>query len=109
MEVCVANNYIWTMINIDKTVIDFLFVFTLRFCRMKLPATLFSFSIVILMVALAFAAVIGVVLYRMSVMAALTVSKYQFATTNAIYITTVTAALINLSLIFVFSWVSWHL
>lgn len=76
------------------------------FWRMKLPAAVFSFSIVILLVALALAAVIAVVLYRMSVLAALSVSQSQFTTANAIYITTVTAALINLALIFVFSWVS---
>lgn len=74
------------------------------FWRMKLPAAVFSFSIVLLLVALAFAAVFAVVLYRMSVLAALSV--HDFTTTNAIYITTVTAALINLLLIFVFSWVS---
>lgn len=76
------------------------------FWRMKLPAAVFSFSIVLLLVALAFAAILAVVLYRMSVLAALNVSDNQFTTSNAIYITTVTAALINLSLIFVFSWVS---
>lgn len=76
------------------------------FWRMKLPAAVFSFSIVLLLVALAFAAVLAVVLYRMSVLAALSVSTDEFTTTNAIYITTVTAALINLLLIFVFSWVS---
>lgn len=75
------------------------------FWKMKLPAAVFSFSIVILLVALAFAAVIAVVLYRMSVMAALSVREDHFTTSNAIYITTITAALINLSLIFVFSWV----
>lgn len=72
---------------------------------MKLPAAVFSFSIVILLVALALAAVVGVVIYRMSVLAALSVSTDNFTTSNAIYITTITAALINLSLIFVFSWV----
>lgn len=76
------------------------------FWRMKLPAAVFSFSIVLLLIALAFAAVIAVVLYRMSVLAALSVSQDQFTTSNAIYITTVTAALINLALIFIFSWVS---
>lgn len=76
------------------------------FWRMKLPAAVFSFSIVILLVALAFAAVLAVVLYRMSVLAALSVSDDTFTTSNAIYITTITAALINLSLIFLFSWVS---
>lgn len=73
------------------------------FWRMKLPAALFSFSIVLLLVALAFAAVLGVVLYRMSVMASLSVYD-ELTTSYAIYITTITAALINLSLIFVFSW-----
>lgn len=75
------------------------------FWRMKLPAAVFSFSIVLLLVALAFAAVLAVVLYRMSVLAALSVSTDEFTTTNAIYITTITAALINLLLIFLFSWV----
>lgn len=77
------------------------------FWRMKLPAAVFSFSVVLLLIALAFAAVIAVVLYRMSVMAALSVSNDQFTTSYAIYITTITAAVINLSLIFVFSWVKY--
>lgn len=78
------------------------------FWRMKLPAAVFSFSVVLLLIALAFAAVIAVVLYRMSVMAALSVSNDQFTTSYAyaIYITTITAAVINLALIFVFSWVN---
>lgn len=75
------------------------------FWRMKLPAAVFSFSIVILLVALAVAAVLGVVLYRMSLLAALTVQDYDVTTSNAILITTVTAASINLCLIFVFNWV----
>lgn len=76
------------------------------FWRMKLPAAVFSFSIVILLVTLALAAVLGVVLYRMSVLAALAVrDEKNLATSNAIIFTTVTAASINLSLIFVFNWV----
>lgn len=75
------------------------------FWRMKLPAAVFSFSIVLLLVALAFAAVLGVVLYRMSTITALSVSKSNFVTANALYITTITAAFINLSLIFLFNWV----
>lgn len=75
------------------------------FWRMKLPAAVFSFSVVLLLVSLAFAAVLGVVLYRMSTMAALSVSKNGWATSYAIYITTITAAWINLKLIFLFSWV----
>lgn len=76
------------------------------FWRMTLPAALFSFSIVFLLVGLAFAAVLGVVLYRMSVLAALAVSDTDWSTSYAIYFTTITAALINLSLIFVFNWVN---
>lgn len=76
------------------------------FWRMKLPAAVFSFSIVILLVALAVAAVLGVVLYRMSLLAALTVQQdYDVTTSNAILFTTVTAASINLCLIFFFNWV----
>lgn len=75
------------------------------FWRMKLPAAVFSFSIVLLLVALALAAVVAVVLYRMSVLAALSVSQDAVTKSRAIYITTITAALINLALIFVFSWV----
>lgn len=78
------------------------------FWRMKLPAVVFSFSIVLLLVALAFAAVLGVVLYRMSTITALSVSKNSFATANALYITTITAAFINLSLIFLFNWVNFN-
>lgn len=78
------------------------------FWRMKLPAAVFSFSIVLLLVALAFSAVLGVVLYRMSTITALSVSKSDFATANALYITTITAAFINLSLIFLFNWVKLH-
>lgn len=71
------------------------------FWRMKLPATVFSFTIVLLLVSLAIAAVLGVVLYRMSVLAAL-----SFYGDKAILFTTVTAATINLCLIVVFNWVS---
>lgn len=74
------------------------------FWRMKLPAAVFSFSIVLLLVALAFSAVLGVVLYRMSVLAAFSVNADSKTTSYAIYFTTITAALINLSLIFVFNW-----
>lgn len=72
---------------------------------MKLPAAVFSFSIVILLVTLAVAAVLGVVLYRMSVLAALSVQDYDMTTSNAIWFTTITAASINLILIVIFNWV----
>lgn len=76
------------------------------FWRMKLPATVFSFSIVLLLVAMAVAAVLGVVLYRMSMLAALSVyGKGTVDTSGAILFTTITAATINLCLIFLFNWV----
>lgn len=75
------------------------------FWRMKLPAAVFSFSIVILLVALAVAAVLGVVLYRMSLLTALSVQDYDVTTSHAILFTTITAASINLCLIFFFNWV----
>lgn len=75
------------------------------FWRMKLPATVFSFSIVILLVALAFAAVLAVVLYRMSVLASLRVYHFKVTTSSAILFTTATAASINLCLIVIFNWI----
>lgn len=79
------------------------------FWRMKLPAAVFSFSIVLLLVTLAVAAVLGVVLYRMSVLAALSVKDGDLTTSNAILITTITAASINLCLIVAFNWVSLYI
>lgn len=77
------------------------------FWRMKLPAAVFSFSIVLLLVALAVAAIIGVVLYRMSLLTTLAYSEDKNLTTsNAILLTTVKAASINLCLIVVFNWVN---
>ncbi|GLV37940.1 subdued [Carabus blaptoides fortunei] len=75
------------------------------FWRMRLPATILSFSVVLLLVALAMAAVLGVVLYRMSVLAALSLQRDSVITSNAILFTTITAASINLCCIFVFNWI----
>lgn len=75
------------------------------FWRMKLPATVFSFSIVLLLVALAFAAVIAVVIYRMSILTLLKVGKNEMTTSKAIMITTVSAACINLCLIYVLNYI----
>lgn len=76
------------------------------FWRMKLPATIFSFTIVLLLVTLAFAAVLGVVLYRMSILVVLaTFGGKKFDTSGAMLFTSVTAASINLCLIVVFNWV----
>ncbi|XP_055715917.1 anoctamin-4 isoform X3 [Phlebotomus papatasi] len=74
------------------------------FWRVKLPATILSFSIVMLLVALAVAAVLAVVLYRMSVLAALSVYGDTVTNSGAILFTTATAASINLCLIILFNW-----
>ncbi|XP_059619123.1 anoctamin-4 isoform X2 [Phlebotomus argentipes] len=74
------------------------------FWRVKLPATILSFSIVMLLVALAVAAVLAVVLYRMSVLAALSVYGDSVTNSGAILFTTATAASINLCLIILFNW-----
>uniref|UniRef100_A0A336LP51 Anoctamin n=1 Tax=Culicoides sonorensis TaxID=179676 RepID=A0A336LP51_CULSO len=74
------------------------------FWRMKLPATLFSFSVVMLLIILAFAAVFGVVLYRMSVLATISIYRGDITTSWANIFTTATAATINLTLIVIFNW-----
>ena len=55
---------------------------------------------------MAVAAVLGVVLYRMSLLAALSVYGDSVITSYAILFTTATAATINLFCIFIFNWVS---
>lgn len=101
--------YLARLANVKKVRIDY--VTNTRephppFWRMKLPATVFSFSVVILLVLLALAAVLAVVLYRMSMLAALSVYGDKVTTSWALLFTTATAASINLCLIFVFNWVS---
>lgn len=77
------------------------------FWRMKLPATVFSFTVVILLVLLAVAAVLGVVLYRMSMLVVLAgFGKDRITNSVVILFTTATAASINLCLIVIFNWVS---
>lgn len=79
------------------------------FWRMKLPATVFSFTVVLLLVALAVAAVLGVVLYRMSMLVVLTsFGKDNITNSGVIFFTTATAASINLCLIVIFNWVSYN-
>ncbi|KAK7864472.1 hypothetical protein R5R35_011703 [Gryllus longicercus] len=75
------------------------------FWRMRVPATILSFSIVLLLVAMAVAAVLGVVLYRMSMLAALSVYGSPEFNSYAILFTTTTAASINLCCIMVFNWI----
>ncbi|EEB14248.1 transmembrane protein 16E, putative [Pediculus humanus corporis] len=78
------------------------------FWKVRFPATMLSFSIVLLLVAMAVAAVLGVVLYRMSLLAALSVYGDSVITSYAILFTTATAATINLFCIFIFNWIySW--
>ncbi|KAL6259932.1 hypothetical protein P5V15_009842 [Pogonomyrmex californicus] len=72
--------------------------------KMRLPATILSFSVVLLLIAVAMAAVLGVVLYRMSVLTALSVYGNPMVTSYAILFTTATAASINLCCIILFNW-----
>ncbi|CAB3375249.1 Hypothetical predicted protein [Cloeon dipterum] len=74
------------------------------FWSLRLPATVFSFSVVLLLVLLALAAVLGVVLYRVSVLAAWHGLKAEVETSSVILITSVTAACINLCCIVIFNW-----
>ncbi|KAG5679996.1 hypothetical protein PVAND_009529 [Polypedilum vanderplanki] len=73
------------------------------FWRMKLPATLLSVSVVLLLIAVAFATVLGVVLYRMSMLASLSIYS-DFSTSVTILFTTTTAAVINLFLIVILNY-----
>lgn len=57
-------------------------------------------------VALAIATVVAVVLYRMSILAALQVYGDRVDNSSAILFTTCTAACINLCCIVIFNWVS---
>ncbi|XP_043284882.1 anoctamin-4-like [Venturia canescens] len=65
------------------------------FWSMRLPATIVSFSGVLLLIATAVATVIGVIVYRMSVLTS-RVTAVPSITSNAILFTTATAACINL-------------
>lgn len=80
------------------------------FWRMRLPATLMSFSVVALLVLMALATVLGVVLYRMSLLGANILRNGNVVTTyNPIMFTTATAACINLCFICLFNYVSNHI
>lgn len=76
------------------------------FWTKKLPATLLSFSVVILLVLIAVAAVFGVVLYRMSVLASVSlVADKEWAANYALVIIPATAAIINLVFILILNYV----
>ncbi|KAG7304247.1 hypothetical protein JYU34_011185 [Plutella xylostella] len=81
------------------------------FWRMRVPASLMSFSVVALLVLLALAAVLGVVLYRMSLLGAniLRQNDNVLITYNPIMFTSATAAGINLLLICVFNYIYQYL
>lgn len=74
------------------------------FWRMKLPATLLSVSVIMLLIVVAIAAVLGVVLYRMVMMAILALYGTELTTSFAIIFTTTTAAIINLVIIVILNW-----
>ncbi|XP_042894879.1 anoctamin-5 isoform X2 [Parasteatoda tepidariorum] len=73
------------------------------FWRKRLPYSIMSISIVFLLVTVAVAAVAGVILYRISVNAALLLSKDKTISTFASIITSTTAALLNLVCIMIFN------
>lgn len=81
---------------------------TVPFWRMKFPATVFSFSMVILLIALAFVALVAVVVHRMSMLAALKVDGSDMTTSKAIVLATASAAFVNLCLLYVLNYVSIH-
>ncbi|XP_017969039.1 anoctamin-1 isoform X3 [Drosophila navojoa] len=79
------------------------------FWRMKLPATVFSFSVVVLLIALAFVALVAVVVHRMSMLAALKVDGSGMTTSKAIVIAAASAAFVNLCLLYILNYLYNHL
>ncbi|KAB7498085.1 Anoctamin-1, partial [Armadillidium nasatum] len=73
------------------------------FWRMRFPGVIISISTVLLLVLMAMVAVVGVILYRMSVLAALSLHGNDVVTSYAIIFTSATAALINLVCIMIFN------
>ncbi|XP_063913135.1 anoctamin-4 isoform X3 [Zophobas morio] len=74
------------------------------FWRLRVPITIFSFSVVMLMVTMALATVVAIVVYRMSVLFSLRVYSDTVDNSQAILFTTATAACINLFFIVIFNW-----
>ena len=66
--------------------------------------TLLTYGI-ILQVAVAIGAVVGVIVYRMAVLAALYLREEEILYKNASLVTTATAACINLAIIFIMNYV----
>ncbi|KAK8402242.1 hypothetical protein O3P69_001391 [Scylla paramamosain] len=73
------------------------------FWRMRFPGVILSLSTVFLLVTMALAAVLGVILYRMSVLAALSIHGESVLTSYALIFTSTTAACINLVCIMIFN------
>ncbi|KAH8406732.1 hypothetical protein KR222_008167 [Zaprionus bogoriensis] len=82
---------------------------TVPFWRMKFPATVFSFSMVVLLIALAFVALVAVVVHRMSMLAALKVDGNSMTTSKAIVLAAASAAFVNLCLLYVLNYLYNHL
>ncbi|EDV98603.1 anoctamin-1 isoform X2 [Drosophila grimshawi] len=82
---------------------------TVPFWRMKLPATVFSFSVVLLLIASAFVALVAVVVYRMSLVATLNNDRSGMTTSKAIVVATSAAAFVNLCLLYVLNYLYSHL
>ncbi|XP_065355056.1 anoctamin-1 isoform X1 [Calliphora vicina] len=82
---------------------------TVPFWRMKFPAAVFSFSVVLLLIALAFVALVGVVIYRMSMLATLKVGSTPMTTSKAIMLATASAAFVNLCFLYVLNYLYNHL
>ncbi|CAG9825058.1 unnamed protein product [Phaedon cochleariae] len=79
------------------------------FWKLRVPMTIFSFSVVLLLVTLALATVVAVVLYRMSVLVSLKAidhtSPILVDNSSAMLFTTCTAACINLVFIVIFNYI----
>ncbi|KAL9888568.1 anoctamin 1 isoform 2-T2 [Glossina fuscipes fuscipes] len=75
------------------------------FWRMRLPAAVFSVSMVLLLIALAFVALVAVVIYRMSMLATLKLRSSPLTTSSAIMVATASAAFVNLCLLYVLNYV----
>ncbi|XP_076067537.1 anoctamin-5-like isoform X4 [Oratosquilla oratoria] len=76
------------------------------FWRMRFPGVVISMSSVLLLVTMALTAVVGVIIYRMSALAALNFHREKgetIITSHAMIFTSATAALINLCCIMVFN------
>lgn len=73
------------------------------FWRSKFPAVVLSISTVLFLVTMALSTVIAVILYRISLLASLSIHQDKNINSNALLITTATAAFINLCCILMFN------